>query len=120
MIFKGFKLHAIPHVAEAYCTKKGCKRKGNGELIEVSNGFLSRAFFCPECQTVYGLELRPISPKKISKEYLQQCFEYVERDKRETQAIVLFNEEVRQGKFNPSLKKGMYSVRKKKTSKRKK
>lgn len=67
MKFDGFELHATPHIDRAYC--KDC---GNG-LIEVSNGLLSTALYCPDCENVYTLKLIKVPSKKISAEYIKQC-----------------------------------------------
>lgn len=84
MIFDGFKLHAIPHITEAYCTNKECKKRG--ELTEVSNGFLSRALFCPNCESVYLIKLVRVQPKKITPQYLENCRKKIEIEQAEHEA----------------------------------
>lgn len=90
MIFEGFKIHAVPMLDEAYCNNKRCKRKD--KLIEVSNGFLSSALFCPACESVYLIKLERV--KKVPKDFLQQCKDEVELDRRRRLTIVEFNQEV--------------------------
>ena len=66
MKFERFSINAIPIFTDAYC-------KCGNNLVEVSNGLLSRALFCKKCKSVYKLELRKVSKKYISKEFLLQC-----------------------------------------------
>jgi hypothetical protein len=63
---------------EAYCSNKRCKKKP--ELMEVSNGFISRALFCPDCKSVYVLKLERV--EKVSKEFLEQCLDQLEHENR--------------------------------------
>lgn len=94
MIFEGFKLHAIPTIHEAYCTNKKCKKKP--ELTEVSNGLLSRAWFCHACNSVYLLQLE--RQTKIPKEFLQKCLDEIERNYRKDAAVFQFNKEIEERK----------------------
>ncbi len=66
MIYDRFKIHATPHIADAYCE---CKVK----LHEVSNGLLSTAMYCPKCESVYLLKLVKLAKKKVTSEFLKQC-----------------------------------------------
>ena len=66
MIFKNIEIRAIPTFEKAYCE---CGKS----LKEVSNGLLSSAFYCPECENVYELKLVKVPSKKITKLYLEQC-----------------------------------------------
>ena len=90
MVFNNFKLHATPTLHEAYCTNKKCKKKP--ELTEVSNGFVSSAWFCHECKSVYLLQLE--RQTKVPKEFLQQCLDELERDYRRSAAAFAFNKEL--------------------------
>ena len=58
MQFEDFELHAEPVVTNAVC------RKCRNNLIEVPNGWLSRAWFCPACEFVYVLRLAKLPAKK--------------------------------------------------------
>ena len=66
MKFKNFRITAIPNITDAYC-------ECGAELIEVSNGFLSSAMFCPKCENVYQLKLVKMPIKKVSIEFINQC-----------------------------------------------
>lgn len=94
MIFEGFKIHAVPHIDDAYCTNKRCKKKGR--LEEVSNGFLSAALFCRECESVYLIKLERV--KKVPKDFLQQCKDEIERKLRKAKASMLFDDEIEKRK----------------------
>ena len=83
MIFKNFKLHAVPTVHDAFCNNPKCKTKPT--LVEVSNGFLSIALFCPACKSVYLLEL--VRQLKVPKDFLLQCFDEVEIEKAKSEAV---------------------------------
>ena len=74
MIFDNFKIHATPFIADAYCR---CGEK----LVEVDNGFLSIAMYCPKCENIYTLKLIKVPNKNISKEYIIQCKEQNKRKK---------------------------------------
>jgi predicted deacetylase len=91
MIFQGFNLHATPTLHEAYCTNKKCKEKP--ELVEVSNGFVSRAWFCTECYNVYVLNL--VREEKVSKEFLQQCLDEVGRDQVRRESVRDYNNAIK-------------------------
>jgi len=69
MKFGDFEIHASPFLTNAYCKK--CRNN----LVEVSNGWLSRAMFCPKCKLVYTIKLIKIPDKKVSKEFLEQAEE---------------------------------------------
>ncbi len=86
MIYEGFKIHSVEHIQEAYCQNKRCKTKP--EMLEVSNGFLSRALFCPACHSVYILRLELV-PKthKNYKEFKQQCLDELRHDQLKKEAI---------------------------------
>ncbi len=66
MIYEGFKIHSTEHIDEAYCE---CGKT----LLEVSNGFLSRALYCPQCENVYVLKKVKVPAKKVTEEFLNQC-----------------------------------------------
>jgi len=68
MEFSNFTLCARSFLANAYCS---C---GN-DLVEVSNGFVSKAWFCNKCHSVYILELIKVSKNKITKKFIKQCIE---------------------------------------------
>jgi len=73
MIFEKFEIRAYPTLCESYCD---CGEK----LVEVSNGWLSVAlFFCPKCETVYLIKRVKASKKQVTREFLEQCREEVER-----------------------------------------
>ena len=76
MIFNDFEINAMPFFSKAYC--KQCK----GELKEVSNGFISRALFCPKCENIYEPKLVKIPKKNLSKEYLEQCRKEIGEEKK--------------------------------------
>lgn len=75
MKFDGFTLTAIPHIIDATC--RGC----GGSLHQVSNGWFSAAFFCPQCENVYQLKLIKAEASKVSKAFLMQARTEVERAK---------------------------------------
>lgn len=67
-MFDKFTIHATPHIMDAIC---GCGQT----MREVSNGLLSRALFCPKCESVYQLKLVKVPKKKVRPEYLKQARE---------------------------------------------
>jgi hypothetical protein len=67
MIFDSFEIHASPYICKAYC--KTCLNS----LVEISNGWLSRAMYCPKCENVYVLKLVKVPQKKISEEFLNHA-----------------------------------------------
>lgn len=73
MIYDGFKIAATPFICDAYC-------KCGSRLIEVTNGLLSTAMYCPKCESVYVLKLIKLADKKVSEEFLQQCRNKVKKD----------------------------------------
>jgi len=66
MIFNNFKIRATPHIYEAHC-------KCGEELIEVDNGWVSTAYWCPKCNSVYVPKLIKLPKNKVTKEFLKQC-----------------------------------------------
>ena len=74
MKYEGFEIHASPFITDAYCE---CGKR----LIEVANGLLSTAMYCPKCENVYRLKLIKVNRKKASKKFLKQCREDYGRDK---------------------------------------
>jgi hypothetical protein len=68
MLFEKFKIHATPHISDAYCE---CGDK----LEQVSNGWFSVAMYCLKCESVYTLQLRKVPKKKVTKKFLEQCRE---------------------------------------------
>lgn len=76
MIFNNFKIHAIPYITDAYCSK--C----HNSLKEVSNGLLSRAMYCPVCESVFMLKLVKVPNSKLSKEFIKQCREETKNVKK--------------------------------------
>lgn len=75
MIFENFKIAATPFIHDATC--KNC----HASLIEVRNGFLSKAMYCPDCENVYVLKLVKVPISKVTDEFLEQCRKEVKRDK---------------------------------------
>ena len=67
MQFDNFEIHASPHITNATCPK--CEQ----DMIEVSNGWFSKAMFCKKCENVYVPKLVKVREKNISKEFLEQC-----------------------------------------------
>ena len=72
MIGKNFKLYATIHLLDAFCE---CGER----LIEVSNGWFSKAGYCPKCENVYVLKLVKVPKRKVSREFLEQCRAEVKR-----------------------------------------
>lgn len=72
VIFENFELHAEPTVTSARC------RKCRNDLVEVPNGFLSRAWFCPACEFVYMLKLVKAPASTIDDAFMAQCRAVVE------------------------------------------
>ena len=73
MKFDDFRIAAEPVLMDAYC--KEC----SNQLVEVSNGWVSRALFCPKCELVYTIKLIKVNGKKVSEKYLAQCRKEAER-----------------------------------------
>lgn len=71
MKFDGFSIHAQPFIMDAYC------KIDRARLVEVSNGFLSSALFCPKCEAVYLLRMVKLHKSKVTPEFLEQCREEV-------------------------------------------
>lgn len=67
----GFEIIAVPHVINAYC-------KCGGGLQEVSDGLLSKALYCIDCESIYKLKLVKVPKKQIKSAYLEQCRREVE------------------------------------------
>jgi len=119
MIYEGFKIHSIEHFTEAYCTNKQCKKKP--ELLEVSNGFLSRALFCPNCKSVYVLKLEKVPRKNVTKQFMEQCLEDVEFERRKSLLIgeiALEREMKREGQRTAKIRKMQELQEKKKLRKK--
>ena len=72
MKFNNFELTAIPNLSNAYC-------QCGYTLVEVSNGLLSRAWYCRKCEYVYTLKLVKVPESKLTKRYLDQCREEAKR-----------------------------------------
>jgi len=95
MNYEGFKIHSTERIMEAYCTNKRCKKRGEKEMVEVSNGFASIALFCPHCESVYVLSLEKVDGR-IKKnreryaEFIQQCRDKVRLNELKRQAIGQF------------------------------
>jgi len=68
MIYTNFKIGASPYVYDAYCE---CGK----QMIEVSDGFLSSALYCSQCENIYKLKLVKIPKREVGIEYLKQCRE---------------------------------------------
>lgn len=51
---------------------QGIYCKCGNYLYEVSDGLFDKKWICEKCHKIYQLELREISKKKISKEYMDQ------------------------------------------------
>jgi hypothetical protein len=90
MIFENFKLRAISVIFDAFCTNPKCKTKPS--LVEVSNGLLSTAMFCPSCRNVYLLKL--VREPKVPKEFLQQCLNEIELGNVQGEATKKFRKEM--------------------------
>lgn len=67
MQFENFEIHAEPVFTQVVC------RKCRGNCIEVPNGWLSRAWFCPTCEFVYLLKLVKVAKSAIDGPFLTQC-----------------------------------------------
>jgi len=92
MIYEGFKIHSTERIHEAYCSNRKCKKRGEKEMIEVSNGFASVALFCPHCESVYVLTLERVDPRSKKnrgqyKRFLEQCRDEVRLQQLKRQAI---------------------------------
>jgi hypothetical protein len=68
VMFNNFQIGATPYIHHAYC-------KCGETLREVSNGLLSKAMFCPKCESIYMLTLRKVPSKLITKDFMKQCKE---------------------------------------------
>jgi len=66
MKFDDFEINAAPFISHAYC-------KCGNNLKMVSNGWFSKAMFCPKCEKVYQLKLIKVPDKKVNPEFLEQC-----------------------------------------------
>lgn len=122
MIYEGFKIHSYERIHEAYCTSHKCRKK-RPELIEVSNGFLSRSLFCPECHSVYVLKLERYPKEKVKKEFLQQCLDELEHHRRKKILIgelVLEQEHRKEQEREARMKKEDERIAKLKARKKKK
>lgn len=69
MKYDGFRIVAYPQITDAKC------RKCHNTLVEVDNGWISTAMFCPHCESIFVLKLVKLPDKKISKNFLNQCKE---------------------------------------------
>lgn len=67
MKFNNFEIHAMPFFKGYCCCGENLK--------QVSNGFFSRAMYCPKCENVYLIKLVKAPKKIISKDFLQQARE---------------------------------------------
>ncbi len=67
MEFDNFRITAIPYIIDAHCNN--C----HTELIEVDNGWTSRAMFCPKCENVYMLKLIKAQDKYVNEAFLEQA-----------------------------------------------
>lgn len=54
---------------------------GRGKLVQVTNGWFHKAFFCPVCENVYQMKLVNVPVKKVAEEFLKQCRKAVECNK---------------------------------------
>lgn len=73
-----YEIHARAFITKAYC-------KCGTTLAEVSDGWLSKAMYCPKCENVYKLKLIKVPAKRITKKYLLQCRqETMRRSKNES------------------------------------
>jgi len=73
MKYDGFRIEAYPQITDAACKK--CR----GRLREVDNGWFSTAMFCPKCESVFTLKLIKTPAKNVSKDFLEQCRERVNK-----------------------------------------
>jgi len=67
-----FEIAATPFIHHAYC-------KCGKSLVQVSNGFFSKAMYCPKCENVYTLKLVKVPAKKIGNDFIDQCREECQR-----------------------------------------
>ncbi|MFX0212226.1 MAG: hypothetical protein ACFFDT_40005 [Candidatus Hodarchaeota archaeon] len=67
MQFENFEIAASPFITKAYC------RDCHESLVQVSNGWFSKAMFCPKCENVYVVKLVKVQKAKINKEFLEQA-----------------------------------------------
>ncbi len=74
MRFENFEIHATPNIVNASC-------KCGNELIEVANGWFSSAMFCGKCENVYMVKLVKLPNEEITKEFLEQCRQYIKKSK---------------------------------------
>jgi len=81
MIFNGFEIHAEPFISKATC------KCGKSELVQVPNGFLGIAMYCPECENVYTLKMIKVPANKLNQDFIDQC-----RDESRTAKIFNGNE----------------------------
>ena len=66
MKFDNFEIHAIPEIINAYC------RECHNALKVISDGWFSKALFCPHCITIYQIKMIKVQNDKIDKEYLEK------------------------------------------------
>jgi len=73
MKFDNFEIHASPFITNAVCNKCGTG------LEEVSNGWFSKAMYCPKCEGVFTIKLVKVPSKKVSKEFIEGCRKQVKK-----------------------------------------
>lgn len=74
MIFEDFKLIATPKIIDATCRSCKC------DLVEVTNGLFSLAWFCKKCKSVYVPKMMKVPSKKVSKEFMEQCLKQANKN----------------------------------------
>lgn len=65
MRFKGFSIFSEIFIPDAYC-------ECGTNLKMVSNGWISKAMFCPKCESVYELKLVKIPKTKVTEKFIKQ------------------------------------------------
>lgn len=51
MTFADFDVRAVPRILEPLCPMSKCR----GDLIEIDNGWFSKAWWCPKCEKAFVL-----------------------------------------------------------------
>ena len=61
-----------------YSSIKATCNKCHNYLKEVSNGIFDTVLFCPKCEIVFELKLIQVNNKKITKEFIEQCWKEIQ------------------------------------------
>lgn len=70
-----FRISADPFITDAYC-------ECGADLKEVSNGWFSRAMFCPKCHNVYELKLIKFAKNKINADFIKEAIEEIKSNEK--------------------------------------